>query len=231
MMHKLKEKIQRKFIYKIKDHIDEDLFLNSVYLIDENKKSDPVLGDFLNYCEEHEVSPTNFILKKDGYEILTKDVNITDVVIPLNKFGLHWKHRVIDNLNDITLKDIYNLIIDNKNISYSYRGKDFLWEFIYPDEYFTNEYEVHLDRKTEFLLKDYLSLGFYDYDISIEKINNTNSEEPNFKIITSNSMSKAVFTDFLYFYENNKVECPTCKKLVNNAFDEYMIQFYKHDGC
>lgn len=243
-MYKLKEKCPRKFLYKIEG--DKNTFLNLLYFVVNTKRKKNVktgsklhkkyiaslerLDDFYSWCEKNKISPTNFILNKENYKFTTE--KIYNVVININFFGLHWKHLVEENVQNLIVDDVYNFSIKDDVITYSYIKSDFLENYLYIDESFGDEVTFLVDRKTEYLIQDYLQLGFYDFNIktSYNGTPYTNNGLYNYKII-ADSKALQVKNDFFFFYERNKVECPKCKKLVDNAFDDYMIQFYRHDGC
>lgn len=224
-MFKLKDKIDRKFIYQIKEK--ESVFRNSIYMVNltKSKIMNEKMQDFITFCNENEVDSSNFMLASSTYILTTDDIH--NVVISINEFGLHWKHMIEENIESLEFDDVYNFRYDNDNIYYSYREKDFL--AFYKNYTKSKECDFLVDRKTELLLKDYLNLGFYDFKINLEKI--SDGDMKRYIIKTENDKAQSVYEDFLYFLFRNQVECPVCKKIVDNAFDEYMIQFYKHDGC
>lgn len=244
MMYRLKEKCPRKFLYQISG--DKNTFLNLLYFVKNTKRKHNVktgsklhkkyveslsrLDDFYKWCDDNEVDPMNFIRHKDNYKLTTE--NIFHCKVDINSFGLHWKHLIEENVNILVTDDVYNFNLKDGILSYTYLNKDFLYE--YKSGSNVNHINfIEDDRKTEFKFKDYLSLNFYDFPINLEKelYNENNKNLYNFRLSTENGMASQVYDDFYYFLDKNKVECPKCKKLVDNAFEDYMIQFYKHDGC
>lgn len=236
MMYRLKEKCPRIFLYQISG--DKNTFLNLLYFVKNTKRKHNVktgsklhkkyveslsrLDDFYKWCDENEVDPMNFILHKDNYKFTTEKIKHCEMDI--NFFGLHWKHWIEENVNILVTDDVFNFSLTDGILRYSYLNKDFLEEYKKSNNVNHINF-IENDRKTEFKFKDYLSLNFYDFPIKFEKEGNT------FKLSTENEMANQVYNDFYYFLDKNKVECPKCKKLVDNAFEDYMIQFYKHDGC
>lgn len=236
MMYRLKEKCPRKFLYQISG--DKNTFLNLLYFVKNTKRKHNVktgsklhkkyveslsrLDDFYKWCDDNEVDPMNFILHKDNYKFTTEKINHCEMDI--NFFGSHWKHLIEENVNILVTDDVFNFGLTDGILRYSYLNKDFLEEYKKSNNVNHINF-IENDRKIEFKFKDYLSLNFYDFPIKLEKEGNT------FKLSTENEMANQVYNDFYYFLDKNKVECPKCKKLVDNAFEDYMIQFYKHDGC
>lgn len=246
-MYKLLEKIQRKFVYQIAG--DANTFMNLLTFTTNTRRKTNVrdgsklhkryksafsrIEHFFNWCDEMEVDPYNFTIKNDNY-VITSDMMI-NVQIDINRYGRHWKHYIDEQAHEINVDGVYNLKLEHGVLyyTYMYNENDFLKDYRYDEEtYFVDEEKLTVDRKTDLLLTDYLSLALDNFNVTKEldtyyQVNGTNV----IKIKTDNGMSKAVVKDFEFFYERNKVECPKCKKLVDNAFDDYMIQFYKHDGC
>lgn len=236
MMYRLKEKCPRKYVYQISG--DKNTFLNLLYFVKNTKRKHNVktgsklhkkyveslsrLDDFYNWCDVNEIDPMNFIHYKKNYKLTNKQ--IFNCEVDINSFGLHWKHLIEENANILVTDDVFNFSLKDGILRYTYLNKDFLQE--YKKSIKSNQINfIENDRKIEFKLKDYLSLNFYDFPVKLDKEGN------NFKIETMNEMATQVHDDFYYFLDKNKVECMKCKKLVNNAFEDYMVQFYKHDGC
>lgn len=245
MIYKLFNASPRKYLYQIPGN--KNTFLNLLYFIRKTEiKTNIVAGsrlhkkycesrdrlyDFYHWCELQELDPLNFIQKNENYNF-TKDP-LCEVELDINHNGLAWKHVIEENIANLNFDNVYNLRYNDGILYYSYlaSSNDFLEE--YKSAQNMNEVVFIVDRKTEMRLRDYLQLGFYDFEVrlDIERNDIYNSDTYNLKLTTDNGKAFAVYKDFFYFNENNKVECKKCSKLVSNAFDDYMIQFYMHDGC
>lgn len=229
MTFKLKDNIARKFIYKVDGN--KEIFINSLF---SNVKHNTPVKNFLKFCKENEISHENFITGDDKYVLIGDEKEVKMFDHSIDAYGLHWKHLIEENINTIALNsdDTYNYHSDNKRITYSYTDHDFLENYKKKHDECENYVIDIISRREYMILEDYLRLGFYDFDIILDKSTQYLNGDIEMKLITpNNNMAEFVYSDFKFFYERNKVECPTCKRLVDNAFDEYMIQFYKHDGC
>lgn len=247
MTYKLNERVGYKFVFEVEG--DYNTFLNTLYMLnfdnyrilDMSIEETEKLGgfrtnikQFFKFCKKHNIAPENFISTNRNY-LLTPN-KVTNVVIGGNNYGLHFKHLLDEKLNEFEYDDVYNFDYDLDGlITYSYLKKDFLHDFMgmYGSGGYWEKKLIICEcpRQKKLLLEDYIKLGLYDFDITIE---NLTEEDGNyeFELVTPNDeMACAVYLDFLHFTNRNKIECPTCNKLVDNAFDEYMVQFYKHDGC
>lgn len=231
MKYQLKVDYPRQFIYRVNDvaSFTNSLYMHSIWKQQGYNTHGDKLKNFFEFCNLYEIDPMNFILHPETYK-LTQD-RVYYNKIDLNSHGLHWKHYLNDcNLN---LENTYNFKLFGNVLTYAHGGQDFL-RYHYFDEEVLNcqDYKFYMNRKDEYRFRDYLAMKFYDFEIKLEKLENVNSlGDAQFHIHCDNGHAELVYQDFIYFVNENRVECPVCKTLVDNAFDDYMIQFYKHDGC
>lgn len=218
-MYNFKNKMAYKFIYQSSPELLNNLAIYKDGLNPFSKE----LDDFLEFCEFHKISYLNFLNEHENYVFTDSEVKTVQFDIDL-KYGISFKH-LLDTYGDkyFDFSDVYNFEYDGSIITYSYLEEDFLKDH---DTVFENEIELTLDRVSEYRLRDYINLNYYNFQIEMTKVDG--------KILLKTDDCNNVwnvYTDFIYFDNTNVLECRKCKKLVENAFEDYTVQNHLHDWC
>ena len=238
--YNLFKNIDHKYAYDLSQESNQTAFINRLTLLRDQANSKvfgtKVSTPFHKFCTFYGVDPFNFKIDNSHYLLVDE---LSKGVVDVNKHGLRIKHQLIHEFknNSLYFDNLYNVVIDESVIEYSYIGED-LFAPYFQDE----ELHPHLiksgyksfvledvSRQDALLLQDYIKLDLYPEQYGITIRNQRNPQFADIVLIGSNV--DKVYKDFLYFKSLNAIECERCNTLVHNAFGQYMLNQVKHDHC